>query len=447
MPKRSITKTVVSKVLLLALLTSLKTLANADIESIRVRQSPERTRIVFDLSRPVEHRLLILQDPLRLVIDIKDASLRASLKGLDLKETPIRSVRSGKRNGRDLRVVLDLTTEVKPKSFALQPILQYGDRLVIDLYTAEQQVAPVINNADRIRSQMRDVVIAIDPGHGGDDPGAIGRGNLYEKDVVLSIAKKIHAYFEAEAGFKPILIRTKDYYVDLKKRTQIARSNRADLLISIHADAFRTADVRGASVYAVSEEGATSETARRLAERENRSDLIGGVGDVSLDDKDDLLAGVLLDLSATASLAASIEMGESILDKVKDVTRLHKKEVEQAAFVVLVSPDIPSLLIETGYISNPQEARALRSPAHQKKLSLAIFQGIKEYVEAHPPPGSFFAWKKRGSQSKAHYVIVRGDTISTIAQRYRVSMESLRRLNRLSTDTIRIGQVLQIPTS
>lgn len=422
--------------------------ARTTVDGLRVRQSPERTRIVFDLGSPVEHKVFSLTDPHRLVIDISNAKLKADVDKLVLERTPIRSIRSSDRNeGKDLRVVLDLEEEVKPRSFVLKPIMQYGDRLVIDLYgEAEQTREPVAQKSERTLTQMRDVVIAIDAGHGGDDPGAIGPGNLYEKNVVLSIATTLRDLFEREPGFRGTLVRTGDYYIALRKRTEIARQRQADVFLSIHADAFKTPKVSGASVYAISQKGATSETARWLAEKENRADLIGGVGSVSLDDKDDLLAGVLLDLSMTASLSASLDMGNLVLRELGQINKLHKKRVEQAAFAVLKSPDIPSLLIETGYISNPGEAKKLATRSHQKKLARAIFKGVRDAMQDNPPAGSYLAWVKQGRQDEAiTHVIERGDTLSEIADRYRVSSKKLKDFNGLRSDTIRIGQKLKIP--
>ncbi|MFT7246577.1 MAG: N-acetylmuramoyl-L-alanine amidase [Candidatus Azotimanducaceae bacterium] len=432
------------------LLSSVSAVAGlASIDSVRVRQSPERTRIVFDVSQPIEHTVFALNNPRRLVIDIPGATMSAELSMLDFSSTPIDSMRTATREGNGLRVVLDLNDKVKPRSFVLKPILQYGDRLVIDLYTAEQQVAPVVQRADLISKQMRDIVVAIDAGHGGEDPGAVGsEGKLYEKDVVLAISKRLARYFEKEPGFKPLLIREGDYYVGLRKRTQIARDNLVDVFVSIHADAFKTPDASGASVYAISQRGATSETARWLAEKENRADLIGGVGGVSLDDKDDLLAGVLLDLSMTASLSSSLEMGEAVLKHIKPVNRLHKKRVEQAAFAVLKSPDIPSLLIETGYISNPKEASRLNTGDHQEKMARAIFRGIRDYLTLNPPTGSYLAWKKQGGRTDVvTYRIESGDTLSAIAVKHRVSAAALKKINGLRGDSIRTGQLLKIPAT
>ncbi|MFT4677038.1 MAG: N-acetylmuramoyl-L-alanine amidase [Candidatus Azotimanducaceae bacterium] len=435
--------------LILVMLVPFPILAElASVDSVRVRQSPERTRIVFDVSQPVEHKIFVLNNPLRLVIDISAAAMNTDFSGLDLSATPIDSMRSASRDEKDLRVVLDLSDKVKPKSFVLKPIQQYGDRLVIDLYTSDQQITPVVQKADLISKQMRDIVVAIDAGHGGEDPGAIGKGKLYEKDVVLAISKRLARYFQNEPGFKALLVREGDYYVGLRKRTQIARDSLVDVFLSIHADAFKNPDASGASVYVISAQGATSETARWLAEKENRADLIGGVGGVSLDDKDDLLAGVLLDLSMTESLSSSLEMGELVLKHIKSVTRLHKKQVEQAAFVVLKSPDIPSLLIETGYISNPREAARLKEGNHQEKMARAIFRGVRDHLTSNPPAGSYLAWKKQGNSSDpSTYKIERGDTLSAIAVKHRVSAEALKKLNGLRSDSIRTGQVLKIPAS
>ncbi len=422
--------------------------ARTSVEGLRVRPSPDRTRMVFDLGSPVEHKIFSLTDPHRLVIDISNADLDADVRNLKLDKTPIRSIRSSRRNdGNDVRVVLDLSEVVKPRSFVLKPIMQYGDRLVIDLYNPDnEQREPVAQKSERTLTQMRDVVIAIDAGHGGDDPGAIGPGGLYEKHVVLSIATKLRDMFEQEPGFRATLVRTGDYYIALRKRTEIARKSQADVFLSIHADAFKTPKVSGASVYAISQKGATSETARWLAEKENRADLIGGVGSVSLDDKDDLLAGVLLDLSMTASLSASLDMGTQVLGELGRVNKLHKKRVEQAAFAVLKSPDIPSLLIETGYISNPGEAKKLATTGHQKKLATAIFRGVRSAMQDNPPAGSYLAWVKQGRQDQSiTHVIERGDTLSEIASRYRVSFKKLKDFNGLRSDTIRIGQKLKIP--
>ena len=355
----------------------------SELKGIRSHESPDKVRLVMDLSAPVEHTLFTLDEPKRVVIDILDTDANSSRfrdrKWLStLTKGPVKSVRLSPETSQNLRVVLELKGMVKPKSFLLRPIGQYGDRLVVDLVKAsEKAVLPAAREpmAPPKSQSARDVVIAIDAGHGGDDPGAIGPKRIYEKTVVLAIAKALQREANRHSGYQAILTRGGDYYLAHRERTAIAREHQADVFISIHADAWKTPDARGASVYAISESGATSETARWLAESENRADLIGGVGSVSLDDKDDVLAEVLLDLSMTASLSSSIQIGEFVLAALKPFNRLHKKRVEQASFIVLKSPDIPSILVETGFISNPGEAARLATRSHQEKLARAIFKG------------------------------------------------------------------------
>ena len=426
-------------------------IAAAVIENIRVRKTPERTRVVLDASAPLEHKVFTLpatdQKPDRLVIDVPEAKLSFDTQAVDVGDGPILGLRTSQKS-QSVRIVLDLDAPVRPRSFVLSPILnlKLSDRLVVDLYTKEQQ-SPA-QRVERLTNQMRDVIVAIDAGHGGDDPGAIGPNKLYEKVVVFEIAQKMAQMFDDAPGFRALMIREGDYYLALRERTAKARKGRADIFLSIHADAFKTANAHGASVYAISEKGATSETARWLAEKENRADLIGGAGEVTLDDKDDLLVGVLLDLSITASLSQSLEMGGKVLSAIEPINRLHKKQVEQASFAVLKSPDIPSLLVETGYISNPTEARRLATEQHQHRMAYAIFSGVRDYLSDNPPEGTWLAWKKSDMAVEAlSYRIVSGDTLSGIADRHRISASKLREVNGLSGDLIRIGQVLKIPAS
>ena len=399
-------------------------IAAAVIENIRVRKKPDR-----------------------LVIDVPEAKLSFDTQAVDVGDGPILGLRTSQKS-QSVRIVLDLDAPVRPRSFVLSPILnlKLSDRLVVDLYTKEQQ-SPA-QRVERLTNQMRDVIVAIDAGHGGDDPGAIGPIKLYEKVVVFEIAQKMAQMFDDAPGFRALMIREGDYYLALRERTAKARKGRADIFLSIHADAFKTANAHGASVYAISEKGATSETARWLAEKENRADLIGRAGEVTLDDKDDLLVGVLLDLSITASLSQSLEMGGKVLSAIEPINRLHKKQVEQASFAVLKSPDIPSLLVETGYISNPTEARRLATEQHQHRMAYAIFSGVRDYLSDNPPEGTWLAWKKSDMAGEAlSYRIVSGDTLSGIADRHRISASKLREVNGLSGDLIRIGQVLKIPAS
>jgi len=413
-----------------------------DVRDVRLWRAPDHTRIVFDLTGPPDHRLIQLNQPERIVVDVSDARLTANLDSVSLANTPIARIRSGVRDGSDLRVVLDMRATVKPRSFVLKANEKRGDRLVLDLYdlgagTAAPTVKKSVANASR-----RDIVIGIDAGHGGEDPGASGPGGVREKDVVLGIAQRLKALFEQEPGFTPKLIRTGDYYVGLRNRRDIAHQIQADALVSIHADAFKSPKAKGSSVYALSQRGASSTFARFLAQRENAADLVGGV---SLNDKDDLLAQVLYDMSMSHTLDASLGMGSRVLSEMDQISKLHRRTVEQAAFAVLKSPDIPSILVETGFISNPEEARLLRSSSYQQKMARAIHRGMRDWFLENPPADTLLAWQKQ-SQGR-EYVISRGDTLSEIAQRFNVSVASLRSRNALSNNTIRIGQKLIIPTS
>jgi len=294
-----------------------------------------------------------------------------------------------------------------------------------------------------VSSRGREIVIAVDAGHGGRDPGAVGRGKTREKDVALVISKNLAARINAEPGMKAMLVRNGDYYVDHRDRMEIARKAKADLFVSIHADAVEDRRARGASVYVLSLKGASDEAAKRLAERENASSLIGGV---SLAGKDPVLASVLLDLTQNASLSASLDVGKDVIDQLVKIGRVHRQTVQQAGFLVLKSPDVPSILVETAYISNPEEEKKLRSKSHQDKLAKAILAGVRNYFHENPPPNSLIALnQKPGQAQEVTHVIRRGDTLSEIAEQYSVSMSAIQMVNRLSSDTVRIGQTLKIP--
>ena len=415
-----------------------------EVEGVRVWPAPDHTRVVFDLDGAPSHKLFTLNNPNRLVVDLADASTALNVKSLVESSTLIRGARSGIRDGDDLRIVFDLTQSVSPRSFVLAPNGQYGDRLVLDLYPENEAATTTVTQKPQ---QRRSVIVAIDAGHGGDDPGAIGSGGVREKTIVLAIAKELNAMFKAEQGFEPVLIRDSDYYVSLEGRPEKARRNQADIFISIHADAFRSPNASGASVYVLSQRGASSEAARWLAESENKSDLIGGVNGVSLNDKDDMLKGVLLDLSMTASMRASTATAKAVLSELGGVTKLHKKQVEQAAFVVLKSPDVPSILVETGFVSNPGEASRLSSSSHQKKIAHALYAGVKSYFMQNPPSDSWIAWNQQQNQVPRQYRVAEGDTLSEIAMRNNLTTSSLIRYNGLNSERIWVGQVLQIPAS
>jgi N-acetylmuramoyl-L-alanine amidase len=413
------------------------------VQGLRLWASPESTRVVLDLSEPAAHRVFALSDPDRIVIDLKNAV--ASLpNGMPDAGGFVSSLRSGTRPGGDLRVVLDLKAAVKPKSFLLEPNETYGHRLVVDLLplSSEPTIKRVLPAAT---DGGRPLLIAIDAGHGGDDPGAVGPSGVREKDVVLEVARRLAEEVRRQPGMEPLLIRDSDYFVSLANRSERARNARADLFVSIHADAFRNGSARGATVYVVSEKGASDEFAKRLAERENASDLIGGI---SLGDKDPVLRRVLLDLSQSAAISASSAAGHRIIDQLERVTRMRKTDVQQAPFLVLKSPDMPSILIELAYISNPREERALRDPDQQSQLARAIHAGVVDYFRNNAPPGTYIANNPPPiSRPPLRHVIARGETLSEIADRYRVSLATLRQSNQLHSDVIRIGQVLTIPSS
>ena len=421
----------------------------AVVERVRMHEAPDYTRVVFEASAPVRYTLFRMTGPDRVVVDLQNATLA---QGLDPRKAArgherIDNVRTALR-GAGQRVVLDMAGVFEPRHFKLDPVPPYGHRLVIDLFEKqriEPRPAPEPAPAPAPQTARRDVVVAIDAGHGGEDPGAVGAHGLYEKTVVLQISRKLAALFNDTQGYRAFLVRKGDYYVALRKRVDIARQERADMYLSIHADAFKSPAASGASVYALSQRGASSETARWLAAKENSSDLIGGVGNVSLDDKDELLAQVLLDLSMEANLAASLTAGEAVLKKLGGVTRLHSKKVGQAGFVVLKSPDIPSLLVETGYISNPREARRLSQADHQRKIAGAIHAGISIHMQNSPPAGTLLA--ERFASGDLRYIVERGDTLSEIAARHGTSTADIRRANGLRGDRIRVGQIIVIPAS
>ena len=363
-----------------------------EVRAVRLWAGPEGTQVVLELSGSAKHSLLMLKNPDRVVLDVADARLSAGARRTPASGV-VKEVRMARRPNGELRVVLDLTRPMRAKSFLATPNDRYGYRLVVDLggpaaAMAATGAAAAPIKAEHARPEARDLIIAIDAGHGGEDPGAIGMHGTREKDVTLAIARELERSVDAEPGMRAVLTRDGDYFVPLRDRMRRARAQQADLFVSIHADSIRDRAVDGSSVYILSQRGATNEAARWLAERENAADLIGGV---SLEDKGDLLASVLLDLSQTASLSASETAAEHVLHQLTLVGEVRKPLVQQAGFMVLKSPDIPSMLIETAYISNPAEEQRLRGVTHQAKLAAAIHQGLREYFYADPPAGSRIA--------------------------------------------------------
>jgi N-acetylmuramoyl-L-alanine amidase len=427
----------------------------AVVNNVRVFSGPDATRVVFELSGPVAHHVATLADPNRVVVDLEDAAARAPLS-LPEPKGVVDSLRASDRPGKELRVVLELNRAARPKAFLLEPSDRYGHRLVVDLVPGDAATAdtapaaqPVVATAappprasGAVNPAGRDVVIAIDAGHGGEDPGASGRNGAREKDVVLAIAKRVAAEVDAQPGMRAVLVRKGDYFVPHRKRMEIAHEAQADFFMSIHADSYRDSSAKGATVYALSDKGVSDEAALLLAQRENASDLIGGV---SLADKDRMLARVLLDLSQSAAISASMAAGQRLITRMAAVTTMRRTQVQQAPFLVLKSPDIPSLLVETAYISNPREEAGLRSPEQQTVLAKALCAGILDYFKANPPQGSYFAHPAAPAARTVKHVIARGETLSQIAARYRVSAASIRRSNSLKSDAVRTGQVLTIP--
>lgn len=432
--------------LLSLLLVSTSAHASSRIEGLRIWPAPDHTRLVFDLSSPTQHRVFMLDNPRRLVIDINQVRLATDLGRADLDKTPIDRIRHASRDDDGLRVVLDLDRDIQPRSFLLRPNEQYGHRLVVDLVMPEQQRVERAPRRETLPKDQRQIIVAIDPGHGGEDPGAIGPAGTLEKDVVWAISQQLAEIISQDPAFDVVLTRTGDYYVGLRQRVELARKARADLFLSIHADAYRSPQPRGSSVYVLSQRGATSESARWLADSENRADLIGGVeGVLTLGDKDETLAGVLVDLSMTATLSESMKAGSRVLANMGQINRLHRRNVEQAGFLVLKSPDLPSMLVEAGFISNPQEEQRLRDPSYQRRMGTQIAKAVKDYFRDNPPHNSILAANQQGAPSR--YTIRRGDTLSEIARRKGVDISELRTMNNLNGDTIRIGQTLRIPSS
>jgi N-acetylmuramoyl-L-alanine amidase len=411
------------------------------VENVRISQTDARTRIVLDLDRNSQHKIFTLSNPNRVVVDVVGGSFTLGSKRLPSGTGVVANVRGANRDNGSARLVLDLDEAARPKSYLLAPSGEYGYRIVIDLLPLDGGAPTIVKKAPA-STGPRDLVIAIDPGHGGKDPGARGRGGLQEKKAVLQIGKRLAALVNDEPGMRAFMTRSDDRFLKLKQRIQRAENAGADLFISIHADSFSDRRVRGSTVYVLSEKGATDEASRLLAERENSADLIGGV---NIQDKDDVLASVLVDLSQNASLEASMEVGDLFIDEMARVGKVRKTQVQQAGFRVLKSPDIPSVLVETAFISNSKDESNLKSVQYQQRLARAMHSGIKDYFYANPPQGTRVSQLAHSQRMARQHVIRRGDTLSGIAQRYNVSVSRIRSANSLRSNSIRVGQKLTIP--
>ena len=429
-------------------------MATQQIDSVRMSKSPDATRLVFDLHAPLQHTVNKLGNPDRIVVDLNGAVLGFDFATLDLSNSPIREIRTGQHAADKVRVVLDLTSARRPRTSMLPPSEGSGWRLVIDLLadldpdelpapTATVPKAPL----GETPADFRPMVIALDPGHGGQDPGAIGPSGPREKDIVLQIAKRLADHINRQQGMRAVLVRTGDYYVPLADRRRIAADKyNADVFLSIHADAFTDSRAHGASVFALSHHGSTSARAGYLARIANDSDKVAGV--YQEERENNSLLNVIADLTTSGSLTHSLVLGRMILEEMGQVTKLHgdRTKVEQAGFAVLKEPSMVSLLVETGFISNRNEEKNLRSSAHQEKMAKAIVGGLHKYFEMHPKQETYYALlRSRGGSRPATHQIASGETISSIARRYDISESALREHNRLRGDKIRAGQVLKIP--
>ncbi|HEU0152618.1 MAG TPA: N-acetylmuramoyl-L-alanine amidase [Arenimonas sp.] len=415
----------------------------ARIDGMKVVEDDAGTHAVVELTGAVDYKVFTLSNPDRLVLDLSGTTLGASYRA-PAPNGVVAGVRTGQPAEGDLRVVLDLARAVKPRSRIEH--VGSGSRLVLDLReegdTVAGKPAPARTLQDVIGTGDRKLVIAIDAGHGGKDPGAIGPTKKYEKDITLAIARELAARIDADPGMRAFLVRDRDVFIPLEQRYMIAREAQADLFISIHADAAHNKSASGASVYVLSLRGASSEAARWLADQENAADLVGGV---ELDARDKNLAAVLLDLSQNATMRVSDDAASQVLASLKQFGKAHKPQIERANFVVLRSPDVPSMLVETGFISNPGEEAKLSDPAYRKRMVEAIHGGLRTYFSDQAPPGTWYAARQGQFGGSRQHVVSRGETLSLIAARHGVPMSSIRAANHLSGDTVRIGDRLTIP--
>lgn len=450
----------------------------AKLDSLQVTNEAYKTSVICMFTGPVMQKTFMLTNPNRVVIDLDQATTTIDVGRVLLGNSLITHVRSGHPSPQKLRLVLEVKQPVTIRVSTWRPANSMQNGLHVDLlpkrggsvsqnqHVSNPVKAPVQgsrqNRIERKKEiavkanvsgkpvhvlhspprSLRDVIVVLDPGHGGKDPGAIGSRRNAEKHVVLAIALKLKNLIDRQPGMHAVLTRNGDYYVGLRERLNIARRDNADVFISIHADAFINQHSNGASVFALSQTGATSEAARWLAEKENYSEL-GGVNLSGLDDQSGLIRTVLLDLSQTATISSSVQMGTRVLHHMDKVTSLHNNAVEQARFVVLKSPDTPSILVETGFITNPREEQNLTSPQYQARLTQAIFEGLKRYFLDYPPQGT----RLEVMSSANLHIVKAGESLPDIAARYHVSVTALKSANHLSNVSLKTGQKLNIPTS
>lgn len=427
--------------------------AQNNIDGVRIWPSPDNTRVVFDMKAAPEFTYFTLKNPLRLVIDLKNTSDSAKLSGLENSGDLIKKLRySTPKNKSSARIVVELNRNTKPSLFAVTPDGSLGHRLVVDLPDSAPKTSATLSAStstgsvvidDKSSARDRDIIVAIDAGHGGHDPGSVGPAGTYEKHITLSIAKKLESKINREPGMRAIMTRGSDYYVSPNRRPEIAREKKADLLISIHADAFSQPQPRGGSVWVLSTRRADTELGRWLEKSERHSELLGGAAEVINDKSSErYLTETILGLSMDHSMATSHDLGNKVVEELKQVTSLHKRKPQAASFAVLTAPDIPSILVEVGFISNPQEEKNLNWSKHRERLANAMFNATKRYFKQVPPDGTL--WAQERANNRTHKVRS-GESLSLLAQRYNVKVSSIKAANDLSSDVVRVGQVLNIP--
>jgi N-acetylmuramoyl-L-alanine amidase len=418
--------------------------AKNTIEGLRIWPSPDTTRLVFDLSNTPEYTYFTLKNPQRLVIDIENTPNNFDFSTIVNESKLVKKVRySTAKNSQSVRVVVELNKKLEKNIFALPPTAPYGNRLVIDLNDPDSSAPQIVLNSKSTTD--RDIVIVIDAGHGGEDPGSVGPSGSYEKNITLGIAKRLESLINKEKGMKAVMTRTGDYYISPNKRPQLARKHKADMFVSIHADAFTTPHPRGASVWVLSMKRANTELGRWMERTERHSELLGGAAEIIQDTANErYLAQALLDMSMDHSLTTSYDASRDMIKHLSKVTKLHKKTPQAASLAVLTSPDIPSILVETGFISNPQEEKNLNWSQYRQRLAQSVFNGLRQHFTSSPPDGSLWAkWK----QEKRTHKVRSGESLSLLAQRYNVQISTLKKANNLNTDVVRIGQVLMIPST
>jgi N-acetylmuramoyl-L-alanine amidase len=418
--------------------------AKNTIEGLRIWPSPGATRLVFDLTDTPTYTYFTLNRPQRLVIDIENTPKNFDFSTIVNESELVKKVRySTAKDSQSVRVVIELNKNLEKNIFALPPTAPYGNRLVIDLNDPDPPAPKIVLNSKSTTD--RDIVIVIDAGHGGEDPGSTGPGGSSEKNITLAIAKRLESLINQEKGMQAVMTRTGDYYISPDKRPEFARKHKADMFVSIHADAFTTPQPKGASVWVLSMKRANTELGRLLEETERHSELLGGAAEIIQDTPNErYLTQMFLDMSMDHSLRKSYDVSWDMIKHLKKVTQLHKEKPQAASFAVLISPDIPSILVEMGFISNPQEEKNLNWSTYRQRLAQSLFNGLKQHFTGSPPDGSLWAkWK----QEKRTHRVRSGESLSLLAQRYNIQVSTLKKANNLNTDMVRIGQILMIPST